>query len=248
MRDEKGPQEPPTHLASDKDWQDTDYWYNRVIDAKNPAANTANPSALALIAFGLTTALLQGANTHWTGMSTQYATVGLMVFFGGMIQTLAGLIEFIRNNMFAGTALASYGAFWIGYGWYLIIVAGGIIPEGGPKGLEFVFCLLGLLNVGYFICAFSLNIALMNLFFSLATYNFLAAGAETGDIVCMKVTGYVGIYTAASAWYISFAELLNEIWFKGRVVIPLGAMTWPGRFNSPASIEARERKRLQKSK
>ncbi|DBA72597.1 TPA: hypothetical protein ACH3X2_010349 [Trebouxia sp. C0005] len=130
---------------------------------------------------------------------------------GGMIQTLAGLTEFIRNNMFAGTALASYGAFWIG-------------------------------------CAFSLNIALMNLFFSLATYNFLAAGAETGDIVCMKVTGYVGIYTAASAWYISFAELLNEIWFRGRVVIPLGAMTWPGRFNSPASIEARERKRLQKSR
>ncbi len=34
---------------------------------------------------------------------------------GGMIQTLAGLTEFIRNNMFAGTALASYGAFWIGY-------------------------------------------------------------------------------------------------------------------------------------
>ncbi len=33
----------------------------------------------------------------------------------------------------------------------------------------------------------------------------------------MQVTGYVGIYTAASAWYISFAELLNEIWFKGRV-------------------------------
>ena len=33
---------------------------------------------------------------------------------GGMIQTLAGLTQFIRT-MFAGTALASYGAFWIGY-------------------------------------------------------------------------------------------------------------------------------------
>ena len=33
----------------------------------------------------------------------------------------------------------------------------------------------------------------------------------------LQVTGYVGIYTAASAWYISFAELLNEIWFRGRV-------------------------------
>ncbi|DBB09798.1 TPA: hypothetical protein ACH3X3_001420 [Trebouxia sp. C0006] len=184
MIDGKAPHEGTNHFASDKEWQDIDYWYNRVVDAKNPASNTANPSALALITFGLTTALLQGANTHWTGMSTQYATVGFMVFFGGMIQTLAGLTEFIRNNMFAGTALASYGAFWIGYGWYLVIVAGGIIPEGGPKGLEFVFCLF---NTGYFICAFSLNIALMNLFFSLATYNFLAAGAETGNIVCMKV-------------------------------------------------------------
>lgn len=90
-------------------------------------------------------------------MSTQYATVGLMVFFGkgircrsilihsqsvsglavrvdipadglyicmagGMIQTLAGLTEFIRNNMFAGTALASYGAFWIGYGPYSVYI------------------------------------------------------------------------------------------------------------------------------
>lgn len=59
MTDGKGPREPPSHFASDRDWQDTDYWYNRVVDAKNPASNTANPSALALITFGLTTALLQ---------------------------------------------------------------------------------------------------------------------------------------------------------------------------------------------
>jgi len=53
----------------------------------------------------------------------------------------------------------------------------------------------------------------------------------------MQVTGYVGIYTAASAWYISFAELLNEIWFKGRVsllhcLLSLSilciAITWDG--------------------
>lgn len=43
----------------DEDWQETDFWYNRVMDAKNPASQIANPSALALITFGLTTALLQ---------------------------------------------------------------------------------------------------------------------------------------------------------------------------------------------
>lgn len=41
------------------EWQAVDYWYNRVLDKSNPAANTANPSALGLIAFGYTTALLQ---------------------------------------------------------------------------------------------------------------------------------------------------------------------------------------------
>ena len=43
----------------DKDRQEMDYWYNRVMDAKSPASHTANPSALALITFGLTIALLQ---------------------------------------------------------------------------------------------------------------------------------------------------------------------------------------------
>ena len=47
------------HFATDEDWQETDFWYNRVLDAKSPASHIANPSALALIAFGLTTALLQ---------------------------------------------------------------------------------------------------------------------------------------------------------------------------------------------
>lgn len=45
--------------ATDDDWQNVDFWYNRVLEAKNPASHIANPSALALITFGLTTALLQ---------------------------------------------------------------------------------------------------------------------------------------------------------------------------------------------
>lgn len=86
MVNEKGPQESPGHVASDKDWQDTDYWYNRVIEAKNPASNTANPSALALITFGLTTALLQVLNklyfrstTHTAHMSSLFCFISKMI-------------------------------------------------------------------------------------------------------------------------------------------------------------------------
>ena len=46
--------------TGDNGWaQPMDYWYNRVISKSSPAATTANPSALGLIAFGYTTALLQ---------------------------------------------------------------------------------------------------------------------------------------------------------------------------------------------
>ena len=33
----------------------------------------------------------------------------------------------------------------------------------------------------------------------------------------LQAAGYLGVWTAASAWYIAFAELLNETWFRGRV-------------------------------
>ena len=46
------------------EWQPIDYWYNRVLSKSSPAANTANPSALGLIAFGYTTALLQVGFDH----------------------------------------------------------------------------------------------------------------------------------------------------------------------------------------
>lgn len=47
------------------EWQPIDYWYNRVLSKSSPAANTANPSALGLIAFGYTTALLQVGFIHF---------------------------------------------------------------------------------------------------------------------------------------------------------------------------------------
>ena len=35
----------------------------------------------------------------------------------------------------------------------------------------------------------------------------------------MKAAGYFGVWTAGAAWYIAFAELLNETWFRGRVCL-----------------------------
>lgn len=48
-------------MSTSRDWEHMDYWYDRHLEATSPAARTANPSELALIAFAVTTILLQVA-------------------------------------------------------------------------------------------------------------------------------------------------------------------------------------------
>ena len=59
--------------------------------------------------------------------------------------------EFRRNNMFAATALSSYGGFWLGYGIYVVLVSGGIVTGSGPHGLQMMLSLWGILTFLFFL-------------------------------------------------------------------------------------------------
>jgi len=208
-----------------------DYFYGEDNDATSLAAQTANPSALGLIAFGYTTALLQGANTTWAEAgnstnSTTNITYCYALFFGGLVQLLAGMWEFRRNNMFAATAFSSYGGFWLGYGIYGVLASGGVIEQSGPRSIEMFLSLWGIFTFLYFIVSLGTNIALSMLFGFLSVTFFLLAGGTRNPVGgCNKTAGWFGVWVAAIAWYIAFAELINEVVFHGRGVVPLG--TWP---------------------
>ncbi len=47
--------------------------------------------------------------------------MGFALFFGGLAQFCAGMWELWRNNMFAGVAFTSYGAFWLSWGIFNIL-------------------------------------------------------------------------------------------------------------------------------
>jgi hypothetical protein len=203
-----------------------DYFYGEENEPTSLAAQTANPSALGLLAFGFTTALLQGANTHWTEYSTtnstEYITVAYAFFYGGLVQLLAGMWEFRRNNMFAATAFSSYGAFWMGFGLYVVLTSADVIPATGVHGAQMWLSLWGIFTFFYFLVSLGTNIALMVLFLFLSIVFFLLAAGQQ-NTHCMMAAGYIGIFVAAVAWYIAFAELINEVWFHGRNIMPLGA-------------------------
>ena len=77
----------------------------------------ANATPLGLLAFGTTTAILSAGFCTIAEKDRNAAlTVGFAFGFGGVVQFLAGIIEFVRNNEFSATAFCVYGGFWLSYG------------------------------------------------------------------------------------------------------------------------------------
>ncbi|WP_207532556.1 acetate uptake transporter, partial [Enterobacter hormaechei] len=71
----------------------------------------ANPAPLGLMGFGMTTILL---NLHNIGMFPMDGIILAMgIFYGGIAQIFAGLLEYKKGNTFGLTAFTSYGSFWL---------------------------------------------------------------------------------------------------------------------------------------
>ncbi len=121
----------------------------REIRALGPHIHSAvpNPAPIGLFAFGLTTALLQMKHTRLTGNSekdltgVENLTWGFAMFYGGLLQLIAGLGEVRRNNLFGYTAFLSYGGFWMSLGTAEIItklftLLGEVGSDGGEIGMN----------------------------------------------------------------------------------------------------------------
>ena len=72
---------------------------------------SANPAPLGLFAFGLTTILLNLHNAGFFEMNSMILNMG--IFYGGLAQIVAGIMESKKNNTFGFTAFISYGFFWL---------------------------------------------------------------------------------------------------------------------------------------
>ncbi|OFW66925.1 MAG: hypothetical protein A2Z12_01150 [Actinobacteria bacterium RBG_16_68_21] len=173
----------------------------------------ANPAPLGLMGFGMTTVLLNIHNAGFFPMDPMILAMG--VFYGGIAQVIAGIMEFRKNNMFGLTAFTSYGLFW------MTLVA--IILRGGadPKFLGWYLFLWGVFTAYMFLGTLRKNRALQVVFGSLAVLFFLLAIGHWADSeTIIKIAGWEGIFTGASSIYLAAAEILNDSYNK--VVLPIG--------------------------
>ena len=181
--------------------------------------NSANPAPLGLLAFGMTTVLLNLHNAGFFELNSMILAMG--IFYGGLAQVIAGIMEWKKNNTFGLTAFASYGFFWLSLAALIVMPKQGWINPSSSSGMVWYLIMWGIFTFLMFIGTLKLSKALQVVFASLTVLFFLlAAGESTGNTGITYFAGYEGIFCGLSAVYTGIAQLLNEVY--GRVVLPLG--------------------------
>ncbi len=180
---------------------------------------TANPAPLGLTAFGVTTVLLNLANVGFYPLDAMI--LGMGIFYGGLAQVLAGIMEWRKGNTFGTTAFTSYGLFWLSFAGILILSEAGLAKAPGPGAMFAYLLLWGIFTAVLFVATLRLNRALQVVFATLVIlFVLLAVGDLTGSGVIKIIGGIDGIICGASAVYAGLAPMLNEVY--GRTVLPVG--------------------------
>ena len=183
---------------------------------------SANPAPLGLLGFGMTTVLLNLHNAGYFELNTMILAMG--IFYGGMAQIIAGIMEWKKNNTFGTTAFTSYGLFWLSLVGLIVMPKLGLGEAASKTAMAAYLAMWGLLTLLLFIGTLKLNRALQFVFGSLTILFFLLAmGDITGNAAITHIAGLEGIICGFSAIYTALAQVWNEVY--GRQVAPL----WPVR-------------------
>ena len=180
---------------------------------------TANPAPLGLLAFGMTTVLLNLHNAGFYKMNSMILAMG--IFYGGIAQVIAGIMEAKKNNTFGLTAFTSYGFFWLTLVGLIVMPKLGWIPAASENGMVAYLIAWGIFTGCLFFGTLRISKALQFVFATLTVLFFLLAlGDLTGNATLKTFTGYEGIVCGGSAIYAGVGALLNEMY--GRNILPLG--------------------------
>ena len=201
-------------------------------DAHRPSFSPADPAPLGLAAFALTTFLLSGHNASFI---PDGIWLGAALFYGGLVQLLAGMWEFRNQNVFGATAFASYGGFWLSLGAFVVLLttssgfAGTFQGADVNNALAWFLIAFAIFNSYMLLWSTRVNIAVLGVFLTLeVTEILLAIGffriAHGESDFWLHAGGWAGIVTAGVAWYTSAAGVVNGM--SPRAVMPVGRPLW----------------------
>jgi hypothetical protein len=200
---------------------------------ERPSLPVADPAPLGLAGFALTTFLLSGHNATFI---PDLIWVAPALFYGGLGQLLAGMQEYRNRNVFGATAFSTYGAFWLSLGIFVVLLtadkgyaAGFTAADVSNAEAWFLFAFL-MFNTYMLLGSTRINTAVFLVFFTLEITeillvigNFMEAHGHANSR-WIHAGGWLGVVTAAVAWYTSAAGVING--HAERRVVPVGKPFW----------------------
>jgi len=179
----------------------------------------ADPGPLGLAGFAMTTFVLSMFNSNLVNGKGVPVVLGLALAYGGIAQLLAGMWEFRTGNTFGAVAFTSFGAFWLSF-WALNAFYAKQIGGNAGHAIGLYLWAWAIFTAYMSVAALRTSGAVLAVFVLLtATFVLLAIGASGSHETVTHWGGYVGIATAAAAWYASFAAVVNSTF--GRTIAPV---------------------------
>ena len=179
----------------------------------------ANPGALGLGAFALTTFILNIVNAGIVSADNLGMVLPVGIFYGGIAQFCAGLWDVKRGDIFGATCFTSFGAFWMAIAVMVLLENTGVIDSVPREGMAILFIAWGIFAAYATVASYKVAKAVVAVFVLLVVLFILLAIGEWNSTV-HTVAGYEGIIVALLAWYCSAAILINTLF--SRDVLPLG--------------------------
>jgi len=180
----------------------------------------ADPGPLGLAGFAMTTFVLSMFNSQLVGSGGEPVVLGLALAYGGIVQVLAGMWEFRTGNTFGAVAFSSFGGFWISFFVLVTFFAPNIPAADAGHAIGLYLWAWAIFTTYMFVASLRTTGAVALVFLLLAvTFILLGAGNSGAHENVIKWGGYLGLATAAAAWYASFAAVTNSTF--GRTVLPV---------------------------
>jgi succinate-acetate transporter protein len=192
--------------------------------AEPAAPAVANPAPLGLSAFALTTFVLSSSNAGFLFPAVGVGgdvVIGLALFYGGLVQLVAGIQEFRAGNTFGATAFCSYAGFWMALAVVLLPGTGILASLAAAKAVSSgvgVFLLGWTIFTGLMLIATFRTTGALIVVFALLFLTFLSltigwlGGLGTGTFTTwVGIGGWLGIVTALAAWYTALAGVLASV-------------------------------------
>ena len=201
--------------------------------AEASGAAIADPGPLGLWAFATGT-WIAGAAIGGAFPEDAFAmTIPIILIFAGLVQFIAGLIEYRRTNMLAATAFCCFGAFYLTAAFVFPFQAATALASAtNPPTLLWGLLLasFGLIALALTVSALRTNVVFALVFGTLAAGFMLTSIPVLMDVIDLtklafaselpRIGSWFVIASAAFAYYMGLALVVNRSWQQP--VFPIG--------------------------